>query len=467
MKQGILFAAIVLVGAAAFQGCVQGSGQQSIVYPDGGAGDDGGGTGDGSGGASSSGSSSGGVGSTSSSGASGGSGSGGGGSSGADAAGTCGNLNQPCCNGAYCAGTLTCSPNVVCIDEGPVDSGSGGGSSSGGDDGGITCAPGLTLCNGACTDTTSNPANCGSCGHACQNTTCTNGACDSTILSSGFIPPGRLAIDANNAYWTNGDGTIRTVPLAGGTTTTLATGLSQPIGISVDAQNVYAASQDGRIVSAPLSGAATLTVLAQMQPNPYALAIDATNVYWSNVASGAGNGSIMACAKAGCAQMPTTLASGVHVQYPYGLAVAGGNVYWTSFNYSGEINRVPTTGGMFTNFSSGLGYPYELAISGSVTVAVLYGQGGSIAMVPSGGGMATSLVGGQSFPTEGTTDGTAAYWTLTVPSAENGATLVKAPLATGQQEVLAKNTQPAGSVQVDSQYVYWLSNEGALRKLPK
>ncbi len=102
-----------------------------------------------------------------------------------------------------------------------------------------------------------------------------------------------------------------------------------------------------------------------------------------------------------------------------------------------------------------------------MTVAVLYGQGGSIAEVPSGGGSATSLVGGQAFPTEGTTDGTAAYWTLTVPSAQNGATLMKAPLATGQPEVLAKNMQPAGSVQVDSQYVYWLSNEGALRKLPK
>jgi hypothetical protein len=457
MKHGNILAVIAFAAVAVAQGCVQGSGPQPFVYPDGDAGDDGGG----SGGSSSGGSTS------SSSGSS--SGSGGGSSSGADAGGSCGDLNQTCCSGAYCAGTLTCSPNIVCVDQGQADSGGGSGSGSGGvvADSGPTCASGLALCNGSCTDTTSNPSNCGSCGHVCQNTTCTNGACDSLLLSSGFVPPGRLAIDANDAYWTNGDGTIRSVPLAGGTTTTLATGLSQPMGIAVDAQNVYAVSHDGRIVSVPLAGASTVTVLAQTQPNPYALAIDATNVYWSNVGSGAGNGSIMACAKAGCGQAPTTLASGIHVQYPYGLTVSGGNVYWTSFNFGGEIDAVPTTGGTFTTFSSNLGYPYELAITGSVTLAVLYGQGGSIALVPSGGGSATSLVGGQSFPTEGTTDGTAAYWTLTVPSAQNGATLMKAPLATGQAEVLAKNTQPAGSVQVDAQYVYWLSNEGAVRKLPK
>jgi hypothetical protein len=467
MKQGIILVAAAFAVVAAVQGCAQGSSQQSIVYPDGDAGDDGGGSGGSSGTASSSGSSSSGAGgSTSSSGASSSGSGGGSSSSGADAAG-CGDLGQTCCSGQFCAGSLTCSPTIVCLDDG--DSGGGSGSSSGGAvvDSGPTCAPGLSLCNGSCTDTTSNPANCGSCGNVCQNTTCTNGACDSLVLSSGFVPPGRLAIDANNAYWTNGDGTIRSVPLSGGTTATLATGLSQPMGIAVDAQSVYAVSQDGRIVSAPLLAANTVTVLAQMQPNPYALAIDATNVYWSNVATGAGNGSIMACAKAGCGQAPTTLASGIHVQYPYGLTVSGGDVYWTSFNFGGEINLVPTTGGTSTTFSSNLGYPYELAIANSVTLAILYGQGGSIALVPNGGGSATSLVGGQAFPTEGTTDGTSAYWTLTVPSAENGATLVKAPLATGQVQVLAKNTQPAGSVQVDSQNVYWLSNEGAVRKLPK
>ena len=293
------------------------------------------------------------------------------------------------------------------------------------------------------------------------------GACDSIVLSTEFTPPGRLAIDSNSAYWTNIDGTVRSVPLAGGTTTTLAQGLGSGMGLAVDALNVYAVSQDGRIISAPLSGSMAVTVLATAQPNPYALTIDGANVYWSTTGSGAGNGTIMSCAKTGCNQAPTTLASGVHVQYPYGLLVTGGSVYWTSFNFGGEINRVPTTGGSFTTFSSGLGYPYEISVASNVMMVVLYGQGGVIATVPMGGGSASNIVGGQSFPTEGATDGVNAYWTLTIPNNEKGATLVKSSLTTPMAEILAVNVQPAGSVAVDASSVYWLTNDRTVRKTPK
>jgi hypothetical protein len=333
-------------------------------------------------------------------------------------------------------------------------------------DAGPTCAPGLALCAGQCIDLTSDPLNCGSCGHSCGTMTCTMGGCDSIVLSTEFVPPGRLTIDSSNVYWTNGDGSIKSVPIAGGATATLESGAGAGMGIGVDTQNVYAVSQDG-IISAPLSGTMAITVLATAQLQPYALAVDANNVYWSTVGSGAGNGTIMACAKAGCSQMPTTLASGMHVQYPYGLVVAGGNVYWTSFNFGGEINVVPTTGGTFTNFSSNLGYPYEISAAGSIMMVVLYGQGGVIATVPMSGGAASNIVGGQSFPTEGVTDGVSGYWTLTIPSNEMGATLVKSSLTSPSPVPLAVNVQPAGSVAVDGTWVYWLTNDGTVRKTAK
>jgi hypothetical protein len=333
----------------------------------------------------------------------------------------------------------------------------------------------MLTCGGSCVDSTSDPMNCGACGQSCQGAACTAGVCTSTVLSAQFVPPGRLTIDATNVYWTNGDGTVRSTPLNGtGATTVIAQDLS-PMGIAVDAQYAYLASQDGRVVRAPLDGSAALDggaaldVLASSQPVPYALAIDATNVYWSNIATGAGNGSIMACAKTGCPSGPTTLASGMHVQYPYGIATTGGVVYWTSFNYGGELNTVPTTGGGMSTPGTNLGYPYEVAISGTTVLTVLYGQGGGVAtLTTTGGGTPYHVAGGQSFPTEGTTDGVSAYWTLTIPSAQNGATLMKCSLTSGlPPQVLATGVQPAGSVAVDATSVYWLSNLGQVLKTAK
>src|SRR5262245_60819586 len=41
--------------------------------------------------------------------------------------------------------------------------------------------PGSTLCNGACTNTSFDPQNCGSCGHACnQGEVCSAGNCGTT-----------------------------------------------------------------------------------------------------------------------------------------------------------------------------------------------------------------------------------------------------------------------------------------------
>ena len=88
-------------------------------------------------------------------------------------------------------------------DGGPV---TGGGTGTGGDSGG--CAAGTQLCAGTCTDTSGDPANCGTCGHACsagqvcQGSSCqAGGDCRQTPctglsycdLGSGQCKPGCLA----------------------------------------------------------------------------------------------------------------------------------------------------------------------------------------------------------------------------------------------------------------------------------
>ena len=384
--------------------------------------------------------------------------------------GPCGALGQACCsNSAPCLGTLICTLGV-CAAPSP----DAGGDDASGDDGSTPCnGMGEAVCNGQCVFTDSDPQNCGACGHDCQGASCTGGACTPQVMSMQFTPPGRLAIDTTNLYWTNGDGTVRAAPLAGGATTTLGQGLSQPMGIAVDANAAYVASRDGRVVAVALDGSQTITTLASSQPNPYAVAVDGTNVYWSNVATGAGNGSLMACAKGGCNSMPTTLSSGIHLQYPYGVVSDGTYVYWTSFNFGGEVNRVPVGGGNFDTLATNTGYPYEISVASQTILVVEYGFPGVVATVPQGGegdgGSPTNIAAGLALPTEGTTDGTTAYFTLNEPDPKTGATLYGCALkgCNFQPQVLAKGVQPAGAVVTDAKWVYWLSNDGTVLKTPK
>ena len=92
-------------------------------------------------------------------------------------------------------------------------------------------------------------------------------------VASGLRNPGQIVLDATSVYWLDeGDGSIqkldKTTP--GGLPTNIATGETAARRIAVDDVNVY-----GRALTKAASKA-----------GPFAIAVDASGLYWANVGDG-------------------------------------------------------------------------------------------------------------------------------------------------------------------------------------
>jgi hypothetical protein len=119
---------------------------------------------------------------------------------------------------------------------------------------------------------------------------------DEMTLVTTHEPIG-IAVDDQNVYWStfgsnvNNLGTVDKMPLAGGPTTVLASGLATVGPIAVDATNVYWTDMLGGVSSVPIAGGAVTTLVPPqyaIPPNtilddsPPDIAVDATAVYWTS-----------------------------------------------------------------------------------------------------------------------------------------------------------------------------------------
>lgn len=353
--------------------------------------------------------------------------------------------------------------------------------SSSNDSGTSTDAPptcniqGQLFCSGQCVDVLSNPLHCGACGHNCMGQACSGGVCAPITLSSQFVPLGGIAQDATTIYFVGGDGALRSVPKAGGTTNTIATGLATPIGVGVDATSAFVANQGtSSIVKVDLA-TGTKSTLASAQANPVGVVVSGGVVYWNTYGSGAGNGTVMKCAASGCNDQPTQVAWGIQIPSPQnfgpiiGLSVDSTSVYWANLNNTGEVRKTALNGNLTTSTQvfTGLGLPGGVASSGSGHLLVnIVGNGTQVwTDGPSG---QSFLVGNQMFPVGSAVTDTDAYWTFYNPNWSNGAQVAKCPLTgCNSVQVLATGIQPAEGIVVDAAHVYWLSNDGTVMKTPR
>ena len=191
----------------------------------------------------------------------------------------------------------------------------------------------------------------------CALTGC-NGA--PTNLATNVEAIAAFVADGTNAYW-NGGGPIQACALGGcsSATTLFSSPLyaSSWVGIAVDASNVYWSDGWSHVYSCPKSGCVgPPTVLAQGLSLPGPIAVDGERVYWiemgttpglKNVGQTYSNGSVKACAHNGSDHGTTVLAT-----YPTWLgggamAADASGVYWSTEDASttfGEIVGCASSG---------------------------------------------------------------------------------------------------------------------------
>jgi hypothetical protein len=304
----------------------------------------------------------------------------------------------------------------------------------------------------ACGDVSSDPENCGRCGHDCLGGACMGGACQpfaiatnvdlpeeillvggeiyygaisQTMGSVGVVPatgggaktlaaayPLRLAVGGGNVVWTNTS--VGDVAVGGGTPNPIfsppGATFSDIVATSTHAIAGFRGQEGGTIEAIPFDGGTAETLVKLGVPE--GIAMDAAHLYFVDRAAGTINQSGLDGSSV------TTL---VHGQpNAVFLTVDDANIYWLgeTNQTDGFIAQAPLSGGNAVMLATGLAEPYGLASDGTnlyFTGPPAGGDGGpgtaTINRVPIGGGAITPIASTKYNIAAGiAVDATAIYW---------------------------------------------------------
>jgi hypothetical protein len=188
----------------------------------------------------------------------------------------------------------------------------------------------------------------------------------------------------------------------------------------------------------------TPTVVASGLDSPFALALDAMNIYATE------SNAVIKVAKTG--GVVTTLVTGV--QTAYALAVDATSVYWGEY-YGSSIKKVGVNGGNVTTLASNQGNILAVALDAN---SVYWSQGGSINKVGINGGNVNTIVSETANAI--VVDSTDVYYTL-----PNGG-LKRVGLTGGTAIDLPGTTGAQGALAIDAVNVYYFDG-GLLKKINK
>lgn len=327
------------------------------------------------------------------------------------------------------------------------------------------CPPGTGDCdgnpgNGCETDTTSDAANCGACGHDCDGGTCVASMCQPVHVAD---PPGTstgpwngfLAVGPSNVYFSYAatpTGGVALAPKDGSSCSCIECDVGEPREIVTDSTSVYWSNPGiNELKSAPLGGGTPSTLWSGSVGS--AVAVDASHVYWWDSSSN----TVMMADLDGSS--PTTVASGqpnVH-----SIAAHSGHVFWTSGN---DVVGIDISGGSHTTFASGLNSPRTVATDGSHVYWMIGNwdvANNELQRIPVGGGSVEVVANASAYAI--TLDATHVY------CADNyNGDIWRVPKAGGTVEVLATGQPYPFDIAVDDTAVFWSSEtDGGVGKVAK
>jgi hypothetical protein len=217
----------------------------------------------------------------------------------------------------------------------------------------IVCKPGVGDCNGdaidGCeTDLQTSSSSCGACGHSCQGGACKAGVCQPVPLASG--PALWLQTDGTYVFWTDfgqTNGKLTRINVDGSIRFPIASYQAYPDGLSLDATSVYWVNYgSGQVMHANKDGTDVHVIATSAGGNPFWVAVDDTDVYWSNNVAPDSGGGIYRAPKTAVNATPTTFAA--RRGYPRGVAVDRDAVYWCEDDpvspYPGFIMKAAKSG---------------------------------------------------------------------------------------------------------------------------
>lgn len=150
----------------------------------------------------------------------------------------------------------------------------------------------------ACADTSSDPYNCGRCGHDCLGGACAAGACQPVVLAAHEVYPTTLTSDGTSVFWANWDWhgdadvdntptTLRAVDVDGTNLRTLGTAPYLPGSIHADGAAVYwyrstidAQPARGGVLKMDKAGGAPTILFNHTEDDAINIALGPGDVYW-------------------------------------------------------------------------------------------------------------------------------------------------------------------------------------------